>query len=261
MKTAPGRFASGLLGLLLLAASHAVASTDAAARFDRIFADASRAYDENRLPDAVAGWESLLAEGQALPEILFNLGNVYYRSGRLGPAIRAYRHALSLAPRDPDVRANLGFAAQTAGIDLPRRHLALRFLLDASRSEWLAAASFSFWLLFASFAGWILSPRFRFLSRPIAAAAALCLAVALAGLRAHSGLLRFPECVVVSGSQKVFSGPLESATPLRSLPEGSIVRQLGQRGAWFEVQADAVRGWIPSSAVEPVLRPNLPAGR
>ena len=261
MKSFPRHFCALWIGLFLLAASCACASPGDSIRFERLFADASRAYDENRLPESIAAWESLLAEGQALPEILYNLGNSYYRNGDLGKAIRAYRHAQTLAPRDPDVLANLGFAAQTAGVDLPRRPFAMRLLLDASSREWLAAASVSFWSLFAFLAAWILSPRFRFLSRPAALVAAIALALSLAGLLAHSGLRRSPECVVVSGPHKLFSGPLDSATPLLSLPEGAIVRKLGARGSWFEVQADAARGWIPSSSLEPVLRPNLPANR
>ena len=192
-------------------------------------------------------------EGQALPEVLFNLGNAYYRNGELGEAIRAYRHAQTLAPRDPDIRANLGFAAQTAGAELPARPALAGLLLEASRVEWRRLATAAYWLLAVTLAVWILWPRARFAARPAAAAMAILLALALAGLWVHRGLRQTPECVVMIPNQKVFSGPLETSTPLLAIPEGAIVRQLDQRGGWREIQYESTRGWLPAAAAAPVL--------
>lgn len=252
----PGSLSSCLApaaAALLLLFSFAPAARAATPDPTRTFVEAARAYDENRLADAIAGWESLLDQGQVLPDVLFNLGNAYYRNGQLGRAIRAYRHAQTLAPRDPDIRANLGFAAQTAGIPLPARHPVAALLLDASRSEWLAVASAAFWLLGLSLAAGLLWPRARFALRPAAAAGALLLALALAGLAAHHRLRQIPEAVVMLPGQKVLSGPLDTSTPLLAIPEGAIVRQLDRRGAWVEIQTDSTRGWLPASALQPVL--------
>ena len=230
-----------------------MASSEKETRFERAFADAARAYDEDRLPDAIAGWTSLVDEGQALPEVLFNLGNAHYRHGDLGPAILAYRRAQRLAPRDPDIRANLGFAAQSAGIPLPAASPLPALLLDVSRTEWLAFGSVGFWLLAAALAAWILWPRLRFVSRPLAAICSALLLIALAGLWTHRDLRQTPECVVMLPDQKALSSPLETSTPLLALPEGSIVRQLDRRGSWVEVRHDATRGWLPAAALAPVL--------
>ena len=242
-----------ILCLLALLSQATFAAPADVARFERTFADAARAYDENRLPEAIAGWESLVADGQALPEVLFNLGNAYYRNGNIGPAIRTYRRAQRLAPRDPDIRANLGFAAQAAGIPLPARPPVAALLLEASRQEWLVFASVAYGLLALALAAWIVWPRFRFATRPAAAVGAALLLAALAGLWVHRDLRRTPEAVVMLPGQKVLSSPLATATPLLALPEGAIVRQLENRGNWIEVRADAVRGWLPAEAVAPVL--------
>ena len=240
---------------LIAAPAAAWAAPEDTSRFERTFADGVRAYDEDRLPEAIARWQALVDEGQALPEVLFNLGNAYYRNGNLGPAIRAYRQAQTLSPRDPDIRANLGFAAQTAGIALPARHPLATLLLDASQKEWLVAASACFWLLALALGAWILWPPFRFASRPAAAALAVLWLVSLAGLGAHRGLRQTPECVVIAPGQKVLSSPLETSTPLLAIPEGTIVRQLDQRGSWLEIQSDTTRGWLPATALAPVLAP------
>ena len=242
----------GWIAAFFILAATALAAPEGDARFERTFADAARAYDANQLPEAIRGWQALVDEGQALPEVLFNLGNAHYRNGDLGEAILAYRRAQRLAPRDPDIRANLGFAAQSAGIELPARKPLAALLLDFSRAEWLGFGAACFWLLGLTLAAWIVWPRFRFAWRPVAAAFAALLLVALAGLAAHRDLARRPECVVRIANQKMLSSPLETATPLLALPAGALVRQVDERGQWVEVQADAVRGWLPAAALAPV---------
>ncbi|MGD9612275.1 MAG: tetratricopeptide repeat protein [Kiritimatiellia bacterium] len=230
-----------------------MASSEAETRYERTFADAAKAYDENRLGDAIAGWEALVAEGQTQPETLFNLGNAHYRSGHLGKAILAYRQAQRLAPRDPDIRANLGFAAQSAGIELPARKPLAALLLDFSRAEWLGFGAACFWLLATALAAWILWPRFRFVSRPAAAVMAALLLLALAGLALHRDLDRFPEGGVLTADQKVLSSPLDTAKPLLAVPEGAIVRIRESRGTWIEIEHGSTRGWLPAAALTPVL--------
>ena len=242
----------GWMAAFFILAATALAAPEGVARFERTFADAAKAYDENRLPEAIAGWQALADEGQALPEVLFNLGNAYYRHGDLGEAILAYRRAQRLAPRDPDIHANLGFAAQSAGIELPARRPLAALLLDFSRAEWLGFGAVCFWLLAGALAVWIAWPRFRFAARPAAAGLAALLLLALAGLALHRELDQTPEGVVMTREQKILSSPLETATPLLAVPEGAIVRMRENRGTWVEVELGETRGWLPAAALAPV---------
>lgn len=246
-----------LLAFILLATG-ALAAQEDETRHARMFAEAAKAYDENRLAEAIAGWNQLADTGQALPEVLFNLGNAYYRNGQVGPAIRAYRQAQRQAPRDPDIRANLGFAAQTAGSPLPARKPVAALLLDFSPAEWRGVAVACYWGLFAAFAAWILWPRQRLAARLATAAFALCLLVALTGLWLHRDLRKTPEGVVMLAGQKVLSSPLETATPLLAIPEGAIVRMLEKRGPWIEIRYEETRGWLPAETVAAVL-PETPS--
>jgi tetratricopeptide (TPR) repeat protein len=243
-----------LVGLLALTSllSAAVGAHPQAAEFDDIFVAATQAYDENRLPDAIQGWESLLHANQVLPEVLYNLGNARYRHGDLGQAIWAYRHAQRLAPRDPDIRANLNLAAQSAGITLPEFKPWSVVLLEFSRREWLVFGVICFWLLFGTAAAWIVWPRSRFITRPAAWVLLGLMLMAGAGLLQYRALSKRPECVMMTPGQNVLSSPLETATPLLALPVGSIVRQLGQRENWIEVQAEGARGWLTAASLAPI---------
>ncbi|MDR0993913.1 MAG: tetratricopeptide repeat protein [Verrucomicrobiota bacterium] len=240
-----------LLALLILLPGGASGAVDAA-RYQAVFAKASRAYDENRMEEAIRDWQSLVDAGQRLTPVWFNLGNAYYRNGQLGNAIHAYRQAWYLSPRDPDIRANLGFAAQTAGIALPSHPALVAWMLDISRREWLQAASLFFWLATATAVLWILFPRFRAILRPLPWALAALLLLSMAGLLVHQQWIQRPECVVMEGPSSVLSGPFEAATPLLSIPEGTIVRRTAQRGGWSEIRYDSTTGWLPSAVLAAV---------
>jgi hypothetical protein len=73
-----------------------------------------------------------------------------------------------------------------------------------------------------------------------------------AGLLQYRALSKRPECVMMTPGQNVLSSPLETATPLLALPVGSIVRQLGQRENWIEVQAEGARGWLAAASLAPI---------
>src|SRR6185436_11225451 len=79
---------------------------DVAVTFD----GANKLYEQGKFVEAAAGYEKLVLGGQSSAPIYYNLGNAYFKSGQIGRAIRAYRQAERLTPRDPDLRANLQFA-------------------------------------------------------------------------------------------------------------------------------------------------------
>ena len=74
------------------------------------FEAANKLYEEGKFAQAAAAYEQLIQSGRVSAPLYFNLGNAWFKSGQMGRAITAYRRAEQLAPRDPDVRANLQFA-------------------------------------------------------------------------------------------------------------------------------------------------------
>ncbi len=65
------------------------------------------------LQEAALQYETILAGGFRHGQIYYNLGNVYYRQGKLGKSILNYRHAQRLMPRNADVDANLNLVKTT----------------------------------------------------------------------------------------------------------------------------------------------------
>ncbi len=86
------------------------AATEHAAPIESWFETANEFYEQSVFDSAVVYYEQILEEGFTNADIHYNLGNSYYRTGKIGPAILQYEKALRLDPGDPDIQANLRFA-------------------------------------------------------------------------------------------------------------------------------------------------------
>jgi tetratricopeptide (TPR) repeat protein len=104
------RMATGVLAALVASAIMAPGWQAAAPEGrtpDGLFAAGNAAYEEERYDDAVAAYQKILGFGVSDPRLLYNLGNAWFRLGRLGPAILSYERALRLDPSDREARDNL----------------------------------------------------------------------------------------------------------------------------------------------------------
>jgi tetratricopeptide (TPR) repeat protein len=92
--------AFGLIVFLGLAARAQVVPSD-------VFKKANAAYEQGNFAQARDLYEELVRAGQGSFQLYYNLGNAYYRLGRLGPARLWYERARRENSRDEDVRHNL----------------------------------------------------------------------------------------------------------------------------------------------------------
>src|SRR5438309_7937754 len=70
---------------------------------------ANKLYEQGKFTEATVAYEKIIADGRVSPALYFNIGNALFKSDRIGRAILNYRLAEQMAPRDPDIRANLRF--------------------------------------------------------------------------------------------------------------------------------------------------------
>ncbi|MCL4694456.1 MAG: tetratricopeptide repeat protein [Candidatus Hydrogenedentes bacterium] len=75
--------------------------------FNSAFDRANAAFLEDDFQTAIKGYEQLVSDGVADADLFYNLGNAYYRAGRLGPAIANYERALHLRPDFESADRNL----------------------------------------------------------------------------------------------------------------------------------------------------------
>lgn len=217
------------------------------AKLEQVFLEASRAYDQGRLTDAVSLYKDLVQQGYRSKELFYNLGNAYFRDGKPGLAVLNYRRAWYLAPTDPDILANLRFALQSSGGLAPSFPAGIGALLKLSLDHWIITALAAYWLTAGGAALLILFPGRKALWRATVVWAVL-LCISLGGILAWADLARRPEMVILESKQEALFAPLEGSTAHFALPEGSIVRVLESSGDWIKVASGRASGWVRRSA-------------
>jgi len=183
----------------------------------------------------------------------YNLGNAFFRAGRLPEALQAYRSAQLLAPRDGDVRRNLALAASAAGVPLPSPRGAEKVFAPFAAKELATFLRFGYLALFACLLLAYALPSARRAFLWLALPAALAALFAGAGLLARAAQAREPE-VILASETEARSAPLADATALSTLPAGTFARKTDERGGWLAVRAGEVVAWIPSDRALPVPR-------
>ena len=129
--------------LVLFCAWSVARAEDVSTAFDQ----ANKLYEEGKFSEAAAAYDKMLEQGEAAPALYFNLGNALFKAGQVGRAVLNYRLAERLAPRDPDIRANLKFARNsvaTGAVTSPSwwQRWTGRLTLD----EWTVLTFGSLWL-------------------------------------------------------------------------------------------------------------------
>ncbi len=110
MKKTPsrgGKLATMILSLLLLVPFGARAAQSYP---DSLWTSGVEAYTAGDYASALQDWEEIRSAGLMSKELYYNLGNAYFKTGEIAPAILWYERALRLDPSDADVRYNLEFA-------------------------------------------------------------------------------------------------------------------------------------------------------
>jgi tetratricopeptide (TPR) repeat protein len=109
LKQIPGRkFFSIFFGmfLLILNLSSALFAQDP----EYVLRKGNTFYQNKQYERAIEVYEHLIKNGYEGTSLYYNLGNAYYRTGKLGFAILNYERALIISPNDEDIQHNLALA-------------------------------------------------------------------------------------------------------------------------------------------------------
>lgn len=257
-----GKSASAAVMLALLFA-FAPAAADAAESFsaDSLWNAGVGAYSASQWDSALHYWTELELSGVESPELYYNLGNAYFKSGDLGHSVIYYERALKLKPSYRDARHNLEFV--NVNIQDNIEEIPEFFLKTWLRKLcWLLPADIwavLFLVLLAALA--VLVPLFL-LSQAAGtrktsffcgiAALLLCVISLSCAVWQKSDYMSASDAVVVSGSVSVKSSPSDqSSSDLFVLHEGTKVRILDSVGEWRKIElADGREGWLPAGDTE-----------
>ena len=237
--------------LLWLGVGTAAWATDGEAGFNQ----ANRLYEEGKFSEAAAAYGQLLQSGNSSAAIYFNRGNAYFKLGQLGRAIVSYRLAERLAPRDPDLRANLQFARTQArgGVTFPADWSG-RWLGTLTVNEWTALTAVAFWVTFAVLALGQWRPELGRRWRSTLWSAGLLTILFGAGLAVKFKADYLDTTVVViAGEVDVRNGPLDESQSAYKIRDGIELKVLDRKENWLQVLDPAQRlGWLREDQVQPL---------
>jgi hypothetical protein len=235
---------------------------DVAADFEK----ANRAYIDGKYPEAISAYIKITQQKGFSANVLFNLGNAYYRNGQRGLAILSYERAAQINPRDPDIEANLKLARTEAGVPLPVERWWRSLLAYFRPIEWAWIAS----VLLSLFCILMVVRWFQPGAMPKPGAAitmnmrvwrlALVLNGLICFLAAAGAALSMQErqqAVVIAKEGTLLISPYEKSNKIDTLPEGETVNAEKKHDRFIFVRyGKGQGGWIDEKQIGTV-DPNL----
>ncbi|MCX6170560.1 MAG: tetratricopeptide repeat protein [Ignavibacteriales bacterium] len=153
-------FISFLITLLCLTGNNSFAQSH-----DDLMKSANKYYQEGNYQLAAESYQKILGQGFESGALYYNLGNAYFKAGKLGSAIYSYEKGLKIEPNDEDLAYNLKIAnSRTVDkiTELPKLFLVSWWeglVTSLNVSGWSFIVILIFWILLASIAVYIFSRR------------------------------------------------------------------------------------------------------
>lgn len=222
-----------------------------------LFVKGNNAYTEEKYDTAIKLYEQIVASGTVSGQLLYNLGNSYFKEGDLGRAVLNYERALQYIPRNSDLRANYFYA------------LSLMKKTDGAVSKNIPARLFEKFVQFYTVGeiSWILVVLFALLAavhlsslffswragRTFAVIAVLgCLfCIYSFGLYVKGQCLK-NQAIVLKDTAALFE-PREDATTHFMVFEANSVKMIKNQDGWVKIERfDGKTGWAKSDMIEKI---------
>ncbi|KAF0159848.1 MAG: hypothetical protein FD188_2083 [Ignavibacteria bacterium] len=215
---------------------------------------ANKFYQEQNFSEAIANYDKILAQGFESGTLYYNLGNAYFKEGKIGKSILYFEKGLKLEPNDEDLRYNLTIA-NSRTIDkiteVPKLFLVLWWegLVTAfGIIGWSIFVVITFWILLASIAVYFFSrktawQRFTFMSGSISLSILVFLIVVLFARVNRETATDYGILTELTYSAKV--SPDEDSNGAFVIHEGVKFSIEDSVGEWVKIRLiDGKIGWV-----------------
>jgi tetratricopeptide (TPR) repeat protein len=227
---------------------------------DELMSEASQHYRNNEYDLAAENYEKLIDRGYEGTALFYNLGNSYFKLGKIGYAILNYERALKVSPSDEDVKHNLTFAYLNTS---DRIEPLPKFFLFEWWETLLSSFSVNGWSYFTYavyilllvqiaayfFARSIVQQKIILLSS-LAVVVVFVLSVSMLIVKINREETHI-EGIIVEQSVTVKTSPDLKSTDAFLIHEGLKVKLEDNLDDWIKIRlADGKVGWVEKNLVE-----------
>jgi tetratricopeptide (TPR) repeat protein len=233
-----------------------------AAAENDLITKANRFYQAGNFDKAVELYRQVVSSGYESPVLYYNLGNSYYRLGKIGYAILNYERAAKLSPGDEDITHNLALANSRIvdKIDIVPPFFLVRWwehlLASFSISGWTYTAYFFYILILLSIGLFFFTKSpFRQKLSLYSAAAFIIILIFISSLLSIrlSRELNFKNGVVIEQAVNAKLSPDDKSPDAFVLHEGLKVRLEDKVNDWVRIRlGDGKVGWLPEKVLQTI---------
>lgn len=244
--------------LLLVAAVLILNSPGYTLDVDSLFLQANKHFEDKDYSLALNDYLGLEETGYVSASLYFNIGNCYFKEGKLGYAVLYYLRARRLSPNDEDINANLAFARQfmptrLEGVEVNPITAFLGTVVAPFTLEalaWMASILFVIFMLFLSA---VIYLQFRGLFFKITAYSLLALLIVSAGMTTYKYRTEYltKKGVLVAEEARVYSAPTDDSD-LEFIGAFGLTFEIdkAEDGYYLVVFENKRKGWIQKVNVE-----------
>lgn len=221
--------------------------------------EADNLYTAGNYAEAAAQYQSIVETGKTSADLYYNLGNAYYRMGKIADAIISYERALRLDATHQDAQHNLAFV-QNLTID-KIDPVGTIFLVNwwkaiyrtATADVWAYVSVVLFFVCLLCVVFFVFGKQ-MWLRKTGFTMAIVCffftVVTVLCASSRQAELDDTSSAIVYVPTVTTKSSPDNSGNDLFILHEGTKVFIKSAVGEWSEVQTeDGNTGWLPSAAI------------
>ena len=217
-----------------------------------LWKEAESYFDRGDYERALTTYNSILAsQGSDLNGyLLYNLGNTYYRLGKIGEAMASFLAARKLLPRNPDIQANLKFLSSRITDKLsynekPSLWSYLKFWQNSFTSKELYYC-FVFFIFFSFLLLSVYILKRKYLYCLNSAKIFFLISVFSLSLFSVSYFSESHWAAVKLDRVKVLSGPGNLNTSVFELHKAAPLKILKEKNRYFLIEiSDGKKGWVP----------------
>ena len=246
--------------LILIALMIACATASFAAEHCAGIEVGMKAYNEGNFDRATDEWRTCVDNGVENSDLYYNLGNAYFRDGKLGFAIYYYKSALRLDPNNDDILHNLKYAQAMTRDKVEEDDEENPLLAGLFKAHHALSLRTQMWVLLGIFWVIALAAITRRISRSgraknvligamFALSSVFCIIAMSAGYKIFVAETDI-EGVVTAKDADVTSAPNNKSQTLNTLSEGTTFEVLSEQGSFVEIRlGEKIRGFVKTSDV------------